>query len=251
MIEKMPAIPDSGLRGSWLAELKECDKYRNSLIRRMKRAARDGDRRKLADLDKRYWAMVAPMFRPLPAGTATPWSWPQRYVSLDSKTYGSLDGLMADGEWDVTIPRRLRTEKGRWAWGTVSRWRLASEQEKRNLRQQLEKSRKARSPNASDVLLQFLDRLEREDGEFFSGIGIALVARRFIGYEKLKADLIAYRLSLNFSSTPGRRRHTIDEIKQIVAPGSAITVEVFRNMVRCFGVPFIPRKSGRKKQHSN
>ncbi len=58
MTEKMPAIPDSGPRGSWLAELKECDKYRNSLTRQMKRAARAGDRRKLADLDKRYWAMA-------------------------------------------------------------------------------------------------------------------------------------------------------------------------------------------------
>jgi hypothetical protein len=243
MTEKMPAIPDSGPRGSWLAELKECDKYRNSLTRQMKRAARAGDRRKLADLDKRYWAMVPAMFRPYPTGAAAPWSPPQRYVSLDSKTYGTIAGLMTDGEWDKTIPRRLRNEKGRRAWDTLLRWQLASEREKRNLRERVLKSR----DETSYVLLEFLRRLEREDGEFFSELGIALEEQRFMGNEKVKAGLIAYRFSLNFSSTPGRRRHTIDEIKQIVAPGSRITEGVFRNMVRALGVPFIRRKAGRKK----
>jgi hypothetical protein len=64
---------------------KECGKYKKSLVRGLKRAARDGDGRKLGELEKRYWATFPPMFRPQRAGTATPWSPPQLYVGLDSK----------------------------------------------------------------------------------------------------------------------------------------------------------------------
>ena len=40
-------------------------------------------------------------------------------------------------------------------------------------------------------------------------------------------------------------RHTIAEIKQIVAPGSKISPEVFRNMIAELRVPHLRRKRGR------
>jgi hypothetical protein len=231
---------NSDLRELWQAELKACDKRRTSLIRQMKRAARSGDRRKIADLDKKYWATFPPTFRPR-TNPATPWSPEQRYVCLDSKTYGSVDGLMTDGEWDKTIPRRLRNEKGRRAWDTVARWQAVSEQEKRNIQERILKVRNV----TSYMVFEFLRRLDRDDGEFFSKIEIALAEKRRIGFEKLKAELIAYRFSLNFSRTPGQPRHTIAEIKQIVAPNSAITPGVFRNMIREFEVPHLAAKRGK------
>ena len=230
----------SELRAAWKAEVKACDKRRTSLIRQMKRARTSGNRRKFEDLENQYWATFPPMFRPR-TGPATPWSPQQRYVGLDTKSYGPVDGLMTDGEWDKTIPRRLRNEKGRRAWDTLARWQAVSEQEKRNIQERLLKS----GDVTSYVLVEFLRRLDREDGEFFSKLEIALAEKRRIGFEKLKADLIGYRFSLNRSSTPGQPRHTIAEIKEIVAPTSTITLQVFRNMIRQFKVPHLPDKRGR------
>jgi hypothetical protein len=242
---------DSSLRSAWLAELKECDERKTSLIRQMKRARRAGDSRKFADLDKQYWEMFPPMFRPR-ENPANPWP-EQRYIWMDSKTYGNLEGLLsADNEWDKTIPRRLRNEKGRRAWETLLSWRAASEDEKRSLKDMLfrlrlkaVRLRRYSSTNAVSAFENIFRHLESKDRKFFSMFEVALQEEGNRGNEKLRSDLIAYRFSLNHSRTPGQRRHTPAQIKQIVAPGSTITPEVFRNMISELEVPHFPDKRGK------
>jgi hypothetical protein len=227
---------DSDVRAAWLAELDECEKRRSSLRRRMRRAQRAGERRKLADLEKQYWPLC-----PDP-------EWPhikptQRLVVLKSQSYGSLTGTLTEGEWDKTVPPRLRNEKGRAVLRTLSDWRRASEHEKRNLEERVRRSR----DDASWALREILRRFALKDGEYFFKLFIAFEEERpsSTSFQKLKEELIAYRFSLNWSRTPGEPRHTIAEIKQIVAPGSSITTAVFRNMVRKFEVPHLTEKRGK------
>src|SRR5438067_7769448 len=119
---KRGSIADSDLRAAWLAELKECDRRRTSLIRRAKRARRSGDRRKFADLNKQLWAMEMASVEqgPPPPGWPTP-----KFVTLMDRTYEDRNGWLMKDEWDKTVPRRLRNENGRTAWVTLSYWRRA------------------------------------------------------------------------------------------------------------------------------
>jgi hypothetical protein len=237
---------DSSLRSAWLAELKECDERKASLICQMKRARRAGDSRKFADLQEQYSAMFPPNFEAARESGA-------RYFGINSKTYGNLEGLLlANNEWDKTIPRRLRNEKGRRAWETLLSWRAASEDEKRSLKDMLfrlrlkaVRLRRYSSTNAVSAFENIFRHLERNDREFFSMLEVALQEEGNRAYEKVRADLIVYRFSLNHSRTPGQRRHTPAQIKQIVAPGSTITPEVFRNMISELEVPHFPDKRGK------
>ena len=238
LASKRGSIADSDLRAAWLAELKECDRRRTSLIRRAKRARRSGDRRKFADLNKQLWEMASVEEGPPPPGWPTP-----RFVTLMDRTYEDRNGWLMKDEWDKTVPRRLRNENGRTAWVTLSYWRRASEREKRNLEERLRKS----GDDASRALYNLLKHLERENGEFFSKLEIAFQEEKCScsTFEKMKEELILYRASLNWSRTPGQKRHTIAEIKQIVAPGSSIKLAVFRNMIREFDVPYLKVKRGK------
>jgi hypothetical protein len=175
----------------------------------------------------------------------SPWTpeWPtSKFVTLMDQSYQLTGWLMKD-EWDKTVPRRLRNQNGRAAWETLSYWRRASEREKKNLEKRLRKS----SDAASRALYNLLKHLERGARGFFSKFEIALEEEKCSSstFEKIKEELIIYRASLNHSRTPGQTRHTIVEIKQIVAPGTSVTPAVFRNMVREFKVPHLPSKRGK------
>jgi hypothetical protein len=69
-------------------------------------------------------------------------------------------------------------------------------------------------------------------------------------FEPIKQDLLKYRNSLRWSATPGKRRHTAEQIKKIVAPDSTIAIPVLRNMLGKLGVPFIRIKAGRKNRRA-
>jgi hypothetical protein len=51
--------------------------------------------------------------------------------------------------------------------------------------------------------------------------------------------LMDYRSDLKYSKSRGGRRHTVEQIKAIVAPDNPMTIAAFRKWVNEFGVPFI------------
>ena len=221
----------SDARAAWDAELEECYKRRMSLRRRMKHAQRAGDHRKLADLERQDRALSPDPEWPNIKSPAI-------LAALIDQTSGGFVGALMENEWDKTIPQKLRNDKGRAIWEILAIWRQASEDEKRNLSRRLERSR----DDVSYVLLRVLDHFRRGDVEFFSKLGIAFEEER-CAFQELKEELIAYRFSLNFSLTPGQPRHTIAEIKQIVAPKIGVkNLAVFRNMIREFAIPHLPDK---------
>lgn len=223
----------------------------------MKQAARAGKSGRFADLEKEYFALCPAIARPVPKSEYSPVPESHRYISISSRSFGTVSGVLKEDEWDKTIPRRLRSTKGRFAWQTLACWGSASESEKENLRERL--SKLSRSSNAAYALYRILMRLDADNGranssadavvrgdpEFFSEFAIALEEKERRAFEKLKQDLIIYRFSLNWSRTPEQPRHTKSEIKRIVAPNSSITQEVFDNMIRKFRVPHLRGKSGK------
>ncbi len=51
--------------------------------------------------------------------------------------------------------------------------------------------------------------------------------------------LLDYRSDLKYSKSRGRQRHTVEQIKTIVAPGNPMTIAAFRKWVNELGVPFV------------
>jgi len=220
--------PDSDLRAEWLAELKECDKRRTSLHRQIKQAQRAGNSRKVADLEKQYGALS-------PDRKLT-----ESWAGMDSRSWGRLSGVLTDDELDKTVPQSLRNRQGRAAWAKLIYWRRASEGEKRGLWEKL--SRLWHSGNDAAYALYYMSMRLDDDPEFFSMLAIALKKEGSAAFEKVKADLLLYRLSLNWSRTPGQPRHTIAEIKQIVDPTNRMPS--FRNMIYTLKVPHLVGKRG-------
>ncbi len=218
---------------AWNAELRRRDDLRMSLIRRIRKARRAGDQRKLAKLIQELETKF------LFAGG--PLKWPAG--SINQKADLTVRRAKYWKEMLQCYPRRLRNKTGMDAWSTLESWRQVYEYEKRDLVERLEKSRDA----ASYALLRILQHLIRGDKEFFEKFSIALDEERASSssFIKLKYELILYRNSLLWSFTPGKARHTIAEIKEIVAPGSRITKTVFRNLVYEFQVPHLPAKRGK------
>jgi hypothetical protein len=225
-------LEKSDLRDAWEQELDECYKRRMSLHRRMKRAQRSGDHRKLAELEKQDQALSPdpewPEVKP-----------PAILAALIGQRSGGFVGMLREGEWDKTIPQRLRNKKGRAIWEMLSCWHQASQDEKAKLARRLEQSR----DDTAWVLLRIMDYFDHRDSEFFSSLAIALEECGG-SFQDVKEQLIAYRLSLNFSLTPGQPRHTIEEIQEIVAP-SIKSQKVFANMIREFNVPHLRAKRGK------
>jgi hypothetical protein len=245
-LDQKNGAANSNLREAWLAELEECDKRRTSLRRRMKRAERRNDRRKVADLEKEYYALCPAIARPVPTSEYSPRPESHEYVTLLNRSFGTVSGVLTDDELDKTIPRRLRSEKGRSAWRMLMYVRRASASEKESLRETLRKL--WRSGNDAAYALDYiLHRLDdpAPNPEFFSMLAIALEEEGNRAFQLLKWDLLAYRFSLNWSRTPEQPRHKIPEIKQIVAPNSSITLKVFGNLIHEFNVPHLPRKRGK------
>ena len=110
------------------------------------------------------------------------------------------------------------------------------------------------SDSPRNLLLEILDRFSDRDKEnstsslakYFMTISRAFeqMPDHLQTFERIKHALLLYRNSLRWSMTPGKPRHTMGQIKDMVAPHSTITVEVFRNMVNALSVPYLHGKPG-------
>jgi hypothetical protein len=220
----------SDVRVAWAAELAECARRRKSLHRRAQKAKRSGDYQKALELSKQS------LVEPLKHG------WPDAsLVAVKANEDDFVWGWVAKDEWDKTMPTCLRTDEGRFAWQAVLNWRAASKEERHVLEANLRKAR----GNAFLAMWAIFKKFERGNSNFFREIAVAIEQAKLNSFQGIKERLILYRFSLNFSSTPGQARHTVPEIKAIVAPNSAITLPVFRNLVREFKVPHLPTKRGK------
>jgi hypothetical protein len=81
----------------------------------------------------------------------------------------------------------------------------ASEKEKEILLEKLRKSySKSFRDDASDAARSILMRLQAGDSDFLRQVATAIDEAKLGSFREIKWRLIEYRLSLNFSSTPGQ-----------------------------------------------
>lgn len=144
------------------------------------------------------------------------------------------------------IPRKLRnTDSGIHAWWTLSDWdALAQEDQSEVLKTLFEMP----GWEKWQPVVKIIARLRSRDADYFSKLGIAFAETEsgatYMSLRTVKQNLLAYRWSLTGSKSPGRPRHTPEEIKKIVAPQKAMTMAVFRNMLRELHVPHLLGKRG-------
>ena len=234
-----PATLDH-LRATWLAELTECEKRRSSLSQQISRAHRAGDSKKVAALTNQYDTLC-----PNPAWPEI--KLPSRLIALDfGDGRPTISGPATNEELDKRIPQCLRNDTGRHAWQALAYWRKASESDKEKLRGVLLKL--ALAGNDAANALRMIDFELSPDGQdnFFEKLAVAKKEILQDAQFRVKAELMWYRASLNWSSTPGQKRHTIQEIKQIVDLKNVISPQTFRNWIYEFNVPHIGDKRGPK-----
>jgi hypothetical protein len=205
------------LSDPWLAELSELPAAYARLVRQAQTAKSKGDLAKIQTVENEMRRLLAPyFFRILP--------------DLPDKIRLKV------------LPRKLRSRgiSGKWAWRTLESWDALSRDERSEVWSTLSKMPEWRKWYP---MLELATSMVSRDVEYFHCLSIAFAESEqhanAMSLRPVKERLLKYRWSLECSKTPGQPRHTPKQIKQIVAPNSAVTDQAFLNLLNEFRVPHL------------
>jgi len=140
--------------------------------------------------------------------------------------------------WGRPIPRRLRnSDHGCKAWFTISSLNELTDSQKKHLLESVRRLRKG--SDAAELIKMVFDGNASD-----IAIAVADWKQYARSREKLRHEILVYRGGLQWLKPPGQAMHTAEEIKEIVAPESSVTIPVLRNMLRELDTPFLQRKRG-------
>jgi hypothetical protein len=214
------------LQQAWEAELAESQAGFDRLFRQARKANSKGDIAKVRELEKQM----------------------AEYITLcDSCFLPELPKKIRT----KGIPRKIRSsDSGISAWQTLKEWDALTREDRSKV---LDALFEMPGWEKWHPVVTMIRRLHSRDADYFSKLGIALAETESgasdLSLRTVKQNLLVYRWSLTRSKTPGRPRHTPEEIKEIVAPQKAITKAVFRNMLHELRIPHLPAARGRRSRH--